>query len=356
VSAAAGVEDGPLHGTTVTFVDIDNDGDKDLFVLAFGPNVLYLNNGDNTFTDITDLSGLGGGDRRSTAAAWADYNNDGLLDVYVGNHHYHYEPAGGSILPPMSEDHFYRNLGGGKFEEITDLLPIGDGNLALTHAATFFDYDSDGDEDLFVGKDCAVSLTLEESVEDSINRMYRNDGPAGDSWQFTDVSSESGLDFCMANMGTALGDVNHDGYFDLALSDGGSPRLMINQGDGTFEDETGLLPNVPTSKSWGIGLYDFDNSSWQDLHYVAGATLGASASLEQLDSLFMNQIGGIDWTDDLASATGIAGPVEVPADEGRTSAYAGFNADGLADVLVVNRGAPCDYSRTRGRLLHHGTG
>ena len=339
IAAASGVRDEPRNGSGVTFVDFDNDGDEDLFVVAYGADVLYENDGDCNFKDITGTSGLGGKDQRSTSAAWADYDNDGLLDVYVGNHHYFFEfPLGGPVLPPMSEDHLYRNLGGGVFEEVTSLLPVGSNTLGLTHAATFFDYDNDGDDDLFVGTDCSVSLALGEPVDDSRNRLYRNDGPMSGSWQFTDVSNESGLDFCMATMGTALGDLNNDGYFDLGLTDGGSPKIMINQGDGTFEDEAELLMDVPNTISWGIGFFDFDNSSWQDIHYVAGATVSLPSTPGQLDSLFMNRFEGTIWTNDLATSAGIQGVDTDPPDQGRTSAYADFDGDGLVDVLVINRG------------------
>ncbi len=340
-AAAFLLETAPLLGSGVTFVDYDNDGDKDLFVLAYGDNVFYENNGDGTFTNITATSGLAGGDQRSTSATWADYDNDGLLDVYVGNHHYFFDVSrlpDGPFGEPRSEDHLYRNLGDGTFQEVTALLPLANTDVGLTHAPTFLDYDNDGDQDLFVGTDCAVSVALNLPLEDSRNRMYRNDGLVNGSWQFTDVSAASGLNFCMSTMGTALGDINYDGHLDLGLTDGRSPKLMINQGDGTFEDDIDLLVGVRNTISWGIGFYDFDNNNWQDIHYVAGATVVIPQETDQQDSLFMNKAGGTIWTADVADVAAIKGVNAIPSDEGRTSAYADFNGDGRIDVLVVNRG------------------
>ena len=229
VAASAGVAANAENSLSSVFIDYDNDGDQDLYVTKWGGNTLYENQLTDTglaqFTDVTDFAGVANQGRGMTTA-WADFDQDGYLDFYIGKH----KNCGED---PESADALYRSNGDGTFDDVTDWLgPEGSfpQSIGLGFAPGWVDYDNDGDLDLYLAND------LIDELVDYPNVLWRNDGPDGDSWVFTDVSVGSGANQGVNAMGLGVGDYNNDGWFDLAFSNIGKNYLLENQQDGTFAD------------------------------------------------------------------------------------------------------------------------
>jgi hypothetical protein len=259
------------------FVDLEGDGDLDLFVGRRGANRVFENrlvpDGAARFVDVTDALGLGHEDQRTMGVAFGDYDGDDDLDLYVVNHAYCFPEPGSEI---RAEDHLYRN-DGGVFVERSDLL----GGLVMTSvgfSAAWVDVDRDRDQDLVVINDDVGGII------GFPNALWRNDGPgaADGDWVFTDVSEASGMALRGVNgMGLGLGDVNGDGFVDLAFSNIGANRLLLNATDGTFVDashdagiERGRLPWGEASTTWATHLFDYDNDGDLDLYFSGGPIKG----------------------------------------------------------------------------------
>jgi len=279
VAPSLGVEEANQQSHGVVFIDYDNDGDQDLYVTHLGGNTLYQNRlmetGFATFDDVTVFAGVGDSDRANTAA-WADYDQDGWLDLYLAKHF--------DCMPTVreSQDALYKNNGDGTFTNVSQYL-CADGTLTcdllnLSHASTagWFDYDNDGDPDLYIASD-VIAAGYE-------NILWRNDGPDGSGgWIFTDVSVESGTDYTINSEGLGIGDYDNDGHLDLAFSHSEGGFLLHNNGDSTFEDVS-IPAGVRNAQMfdvavhWGEVFFDFDNDGWLDLFNVLG-NVGANPSL-----------------------------------------------------------------------------
>lgn len=220
LSASVSLPDAVSSG--VTFADYDNDGWPDLYVLNWGANVLYHNDGGAGFTDVTAAAGVGDiGQGKS--AAWGDYDKDGFLDLYVANWAC-YPDCG---RPSTGErDLLYHNNGDGTFTDISSVL--GGKIMGAGFAVSFTDYDNDGDLDIY--------LVNDEFINPVGNALWRNDGPGCDAWCFTDVSTESGTNTTVMGMGLATADYDNDGDMDFYFSNAGPMTLLQNRGDGTFVD------------------------------------------------------------------------------------------------------------------------
>ena len=263
------------YGLGVTVGDYDNDGDADLYLNNYGPNVLYRNNGDGVFTDVTEKAGVANGDQVGAGACFLDIDKDGDLDLYVANYvDFTYEnhqivrfngyPA---YVGPMNyhptPDTLYRNNGDGTFADISTESGIaahkGTG-MGLVSA----DYDNDGDSDIFVGNDVAG------------NFIFENDGTG----KFEEVGFMSGLAYDLSGspqgtMGVECADYDNDGLLDFYVTSfqRDLATLYKNLGGGSFEDVTqvtragdGTLPYV----TWGNGLVDFDNDGDCDIFIACG--------------------------------------------------------------------------------------
>ena len=262
-------------GPGCAFVDYDNDGWMDIYLVNSGPcdfftpkrplrNALYHNNRDGTFTDVTEKAGVSGGGFGMGVAA-GDYDNDGYPDLYVTQY-------GRSIL--------YHNNGDGTFTDMTEKAGVGVKGWASS--AVWFDYDNDGKLDLFVGQfaefdkatGCGVSSDGKRHY--CIPRIFRpmpswllhNNGDG----TFTDVSRESGIAKYLGKAwGAVAADLNNDGRMDLFVSnDTLGNFLFLNQGNGQFE-ESGLAADVAYSadgrarSGMGVDAADFDEDGWMDL-------------------------------------------------------------------------------------------
>ncbi len=277
-SAAAGVDDNGA-GFVAAFADYDNDGCLDLFVSNFASplrrphaqvdmlygrksNVLYRNRGDGTFEDVTAKAGLTCTDMH-IGATWGDFNDDGHPDLYVT-----------TLYGP---NHLYVNQGDGTFVDRAKELGV-DGPWA-SFSAWFFDYDGDGHLDLFVTGHASpeiVSRALMTGHSPPLAdcmRLYRNDGRGG----FEDVTEKAGLRMAQATMGANWGDVNNDGWPDFYLGTGGpgldrlEPNLLfVNRGDGTFWNATYATGTGYLQKGHGIAFGDLDGNGWQDFYAALG--------------------------------------------------------------------------------------
>ena len=338
VTEKAGVGD-KGYGMGASAADYDNDGDLDLYVLNYGPNVLYRNNGDGTFTDVTRQAGLAD-PLWSLSAPWLDYDGDGDLDVYVANYLEYDEGAFDSFYAaagypgPLSyngvPDHLYRNNGDGTFTDVTREAGVyyPDGR-AMSAIAT--DLNNDGLIDIYVTNDATP-----------------NSYWAGKSkGTFKDEAMEHGLAFGeggqgASSMGPVVGDVDRNGFLDLYIPDMGYSCLLVNQG-GLFADVTApsnLAVVAGQYTGWGGILLDYDNDGYLDAFCANG---NPHHEYTEEDILLRNNGKGkfIDVADQ-------SGPYFRDKYVGRGAAYADYDNDGDMDILVMNLNGPAKLLRNDG--------
>ncbi|MBI1928211.1 CRTAC1 family protein [Candidatus Poribacteria bacterium] len=372
VTETAGVGD-TGYGMGCTVGDYDNDGFPDLYVTNFGANVLYHNNGDGTFTDVTARTGTG--DRRwGASCAFADYDNDGFLDLYVTNY-VKYTIESDKVcmnkgirsycdprLYEGEQDVLYHNNGDGTFTDVTQVAgfspPFFPPKLGGTEgggrglAVVFGDYDDDGDQDLYVANDADP------------NFLYRNNGDG----TFTDVGLIAGValseDGEVENgMGADFGDYNNDGRLDLVVTNfqGQTNTLYRNEGNGLFLDVSYASQIGAVSLpylAWGVNFFDYDNDGYQDL-FVANGHLHDNvraydplSAYEQPNLLFRNRRDGtydeVGIGPAHATAGGQTGILPPRAKVSRGAAYADYDNDGDVDILVTNLHDSPDLLRNDG--------
>lgn len=312
----------------VTVGDIDNDGDPDVFLGRFGRNALFRNDGGGRFTDITTPQLAGGQYEFTTTAAFGDFDGDGNLDLYIGN----YITPGG--VPPHhipTPNVLLRGHGDGSFTDVTSPITAGAGTAL---ASTFSDFDGDGDPDILLENDFGAFVEP--------NQIYRNDGPVGGLWRFTQCAQQVGADVGMFCMGIAIGDIDRDGDLDYYLTNMGRNVLLRNV-SGHFTDiatQTGteLTWDIETSPlllatSWGCGFADFDCDGWLDL-YVSNGFIPADPAMANGEHtrnvLFRNDGPALTFSRQTQ-----------PLDDGigRGCAFGDFDNDGDVDILQGNIGA-----------------
>ncbi|MHC4398623.1 MAG: CRTAC1 family protein [Planctomycetota bacterium] len=341
VTDTAGVGN-PGFGLGAAVGDYDNDGDPDLYVNNYGPNVLYQNNGDGTFTDVTRQAGVADGDKVGAGASFLDVDGDGDLDLYVANYvKFTYEthvPRTMEGFPeyagpkdyPAEPDTLFRNNGDGTFTDVSAESGIA------RHAGTGMgmvtaDYDNDGDTDVFVLNDVAG------------NFFFENDGTG----KFKEVALMAGLAYNLnghelGSMGVDCGDFDNDGWLDFFMTSyhGELPVLYKNLGDGLLEDVTlltgagaGSLPYV----NWGTSFVDFDNDGHRDLFVACGhlqdniELYNNTSAYEVRNVLLMNTGEGkfVDVSDQ-------AGDGMEPKLSSRGTGFDDLDNDGDVDVVVLN--------------------
>jgi len=293
----------------VTFADYDNDGWLDLLVLNNGQDVLFRNTGAG-FVDVTTLTGLDAHSGVGESAAWADINEDGFLDLYIVNWYDETETH------PDRQDRLYLNQQGNAFVEASGLLDLsrmsGPG-----FAAVFVDFDNDNDQDLYVVNDKLFG-----------NVLWRNDGAGCGGWCFTDVSVATGAHRPAYSMGIAVGDYDLDGDHDFYYSSIGETILLQNrlaQGQTAFIDVATSAGVDSSAVSWGNFFADLDNDGLEDLY------LATVNSMEpETDRLFLN-LGQGQFADVSATSGASNSAFTIGA------AYADYDLDGKIDFVVGNR-------------------
>lgn len=334
--------------TGIAVADYDNDGLPDIYVSGYGHNVLYHNLGGCKFADVTAKAGVGGGGF-SAGAAWADYDRDGFVDLYVAR----YVSTDPRHLPdpqrtvyknaltelpgnmPGDTNLLYRNRGDGTFEEVEAKAGVQNTEKAHGMGICWGDFDGDGWPDLFVTNDGHSNFLFHNKREGTFEDIGLDSGTA---------YGEMGQTF--GNMACDFADLVHNGRFDLFVTRfaGQPPSLYINNGHNEFHDvadRAGIAAPASTPVKWGANFADFDNSGWQDIVMASGnfSTLLAGAPGEppfvEPIELFLNQANGTFR--EVASAAGLnAGPLR----SRRGIALGDVNNDGRLDILVFNVGAP----------------
>ncbi len=270
VTEKAGVG-GPWYSMGITAGDFNNDGYPDIYLSNYGSNTLYKNNGDGSFTDVTESAKTGGEKEAcSVGAVWLDFDNDGLLDLYVGNYlqfdpgyKYYYAPDGfpGPLSYDSQPDILYHNKGDGTFEDMTKKMGITDpdGRAMGVGAA---DYDDDGFVDIYVANDHTV------------NYLWHNDAGKG----FTDRGTMSGTAFSQAgeatvSMSVDFADYNSDELLDMFISDDNYCALYENLGNGIFNDKSyvsGIAVASGQFVGWSSSFFDYDNDGDVDIFKTNG--------------------------------------------------------------------------------------
>ena len=248
-------------GGGVSEGDINNDGLDEIFFTAnMEANKLYLNKGELKFEDITIASGIEGSNKWYTGSTMIDINNDGYLDIYLS--------VGG--LDTSRENELYINNGDNTFSERANEYGIND--IGNGVQSTFFDYDKDGDLDLYVANypvtpfDAPTSYyyyKMNNTLDEETDNLYRNDGGS-----FTNVTDEAGIRTYSLTLSATIGDLNNDSYPDIYISnDFSSPDFMyLNNGDGTFTDVVKESTNQTSFYGMGVDIADFNNDS--NLDYI----------------------------------------------------------------------------------------
>jgi hypothetical protein len=321
-------------GSGAAFLDYDNDGLLDIFIVSGdgGVSRLYHNEGKGRFADVTEKMGLGGVSGWGQGVCAADYDNDGFTDLFVTY---------------WGQNHLYRNVGGRRFEDVTERAGLTQDRVRYNTGCAFLDYDNDGHADLFVANYLEFDPKSTPKPGENAYCWYRGlpvaCGPRGLPFDrnilyhnngdgtFSDVSKASGIAEPDRNysLGVLTGDFNGDGLVDIYVACDQTPSLLyINQGKGKFTEE-GLLRGVAFDENgkamsgMGVTAADYDGNGWLGIF--------RSNFSDERETLYRNR--GAGEFDDVTVASGLS----------RNTRYVGwgcgffdFDNDGWKDLLLVN--------------------
>ena len=335
--------DPSLYATAVTAADYDNDGYQDLLVTGYGRAILYRNNGNGTFTDVTEKAGIKV-DGWSISSTWLDYNHSGCLSLFIGRYvdfdpkyrnYYAADNYPGPLDYPGTTNRLFRNNCDGTFTDVSEQSGIA-ASIGRTMGVTAADFTGSGWDDIYVANDSTQ------------NFLFHNNG----NGTFKEIAEDAGVAYgqdgeATSSMGPVAADIAGAGRLDLWVSDGHYNRLMRNNGDGTFTDigiRSGLAQANAQYVSWGSGVFDFDNDGLLDIMVFHG---GLIHMIPMEHSVFQG-LGGGRFQD----VSRQAGPVVNQRSVARGACFADYDNDGKIDAFVVNLNGP-------GTLLHNvstGTG
>jgi enediyne biosynthesis protein E4 len=339
------------YGMGVAVGDYDNDGYPDIYVTNYGRNILYHNNGDGTFTDVTAKAGVTAGGW-SVSAGFLDYDNDGKLDLFVTRYldwSVETSKTCGDVRPtycppgefPAVSNILYHNRGDGTFEDVS--VPSG---IAAVKGhglgVAFADYDRDGFTDIFVANDVTNQFLFHNNGNGTFKETALDSGAA--------LTSNGKM---LSGMGVAFQDFDNDMLPDLLVTQLPHQPYVVfhNEGHGVFspqELETGFGVLSGTSSGWGVGLEDFDNDGWKDAFVVQGhvfdnvETYDSTLRYREPPLLAMNRQGHFERGD-----PGSTVPVA-----GRGAAFGDLNNDGWMDVVTTSLGERPQLFMNRGGKSH----
>lgn len=360
VAVEAGVA-GYGWGTGCAAADYDNDGWTDLMVANFGPNLLFRNNGNRTFTDVAAPAGVQGGWEWHTGVAFADYDRDGHLDLYVAAYG---DPSQMMGEPKECEfrgakvfcgpkglrggyDTLYRNNRDGTFSDVTRSAGVAEEKPLHGFAVVFEDFSGDGWPDIFVSND------MER------NYLYINkfDGT------FEEQGVLAGLAYpdegrAQANMGVAVGDYDRNGTMDLFVTTFSDDHytLFRNEGEGLFIDLTspaGLGSPTYSYLGWGTFFADFDNDGLLELLATNGHVYPQVDQIPEYSSRYRQRLlifrqSSLGRFREIGEEAGLN---NLPLFSSRAAARADYDNDGALDVVYSNLDAPPTLLRNSTRPL-----
>ena len=339
------------YGMGVAAADYDNDGYTDLYVTNYGKNILYHNNRNGTFTDVTDSAGVAAGGW-SASAGFVDYDNDGRLDLLVtrymkwdvehskfcGSNLRTYCPPGDF---PATSNLLYHNRGDGMFEDVSESSGIAK-KKGRALGVAFADYDADGFADIFVANDGMEQF------------LFHNNG----NGTFSEHGMDSGVALSdegkpVSGMGVDFRDYDNDGKPDIVVTDLARQTYSVyhNDGNGAFTYrslETGLGSLSAGSSGWGMRLEDFNNDGWKDLFVAQSHVMDnverIDASLQYLEPplVALNHQGRFERAD---------GGTTTPM-AGRGAGFGDLDNDGWTDVVMSVLGGRPLVFHNRGGQFH----
>ena len=358
VTDRAGVGD-EGHGLGVCVGDYDNDGDLDLYLNNYGPNVLYRNNGDGTFTDVTARAGVGNGRKVGAGTNFLDIDSDGDLDLFVSNYvkfsydkHLVHSKMGFTLYSSPRDykpdpDTLYRNNGDGTFTDVS--IRSGVGKSAGPGMGTVCaDFDNDGDTDIFVGNDVDA------------NYFFVNNGRG----KFKETGLLTGAAYDVdgnphGSMGAACGDYDNDGRLDLYVTSYQRElaTLYKNSGKGFFDDVTrlsGAGKGTHADVTWGNAFVDFDNDGDRDIFVACGHLYDNVEKFDKTSSYYARNLllmnTGKGKFVDVSGRCGDGLAVKLSS---RGAGFDDLDGDGDIDVVILNSRREPTILRNESRTGNH---